>query len=163
MKERREESNQRAKQPGSGGPSGQEGRTVCTGYADCPPRYRGLSARVRRIVRPGPRTVRKSQQNHQWRTPKNRPSAGSTRTVRQAPADCPLLCSGSSETSSNQNSKPKRIESEAEQEHEEHATNTAPADCPPAPHGLSAPHGRRQEQHDPEGQLPQLITGSPKW
>jgi hypothetical protein len=47
---RREESNQRAKHPGSGGPSGQERRTVRTGHADRPPMYRGLSAQVRRTV-----------------------------------------------------------------------------------------------------------------
>jgi hypothetical protein len=84
-----EESNQEAKRTGSGAPSGQERRTVRTGHADRPPMYRGLSAQVRRTVRPGPRTVRQSQQNHQKRTPKNGPSAGSTRTVRQAPADRP--------------------------------------------------------------------------
>jgi hypothetical protein len=155
--------NQRAKQPGSGGPSGQEWRTARTGHADYPPRYRGLSARVRWTVRPGPRTVRKIQQNLQQRTPKNGLSAGSTRTVRQAPADCPCLCCGPSETSSNQNSKPKQIESEAEQEHEEHSTNTALVDRPPQPCGLFVPHGQRQKLLDPEGQLPQLITESPKW
>jgi hypothetical protein len=57
-KERREESNQETKQPGSGGPSSQEGRTVRTSQADRPPRYRGLSAQVRRTVQPGARIVR---------------------------------------------------------------------------------------------------------
>jgi hypothetical protein len=51
-KEGREESNQRTKQPGSGGLSGQVGRTVRTGRADCPAGYRGLSAPVPRTVRP---------------------------------------------------------------------------------------------------------------
>jgi hypothetical protein len=88
-KKGREESNQEAKHTGSGGPSGQERRTVRTGHADRPPMYRGLSTQVRRTVRPGPRTVRQNQQNHQKRTPKNGPSAGSTRNVRQAPADRP--------------------------------------------------------------------------
>jgi hypothetical protein len=44
--------NQRAKQAGSGGLSGQGGRTVRTGRADCPAGYRGLSAPVPRTVRP---------------------------------------------------------------------------------------------------------------
>jgi hypothetical protein len=49
---RREESNQRAKQPGSGGLSGQVGQTVHTYRMDCPAGYRGLSAPVPRTVRP---------------------------------------------------------------------------------------------------------------
>jgi hypothetical protein len=44
-KKGREESNQETKHTGSGGPSGQERRTVRTGHADRPPMYRGLSAR----------------------------------------------------------------------------------------------------------------------
>jgi hypothetical protein len=48
---RREESNQGTKQPGSGEPSGQEGRTVRTGHADCPASCRGLSGQLPRTVR----------------------------------------------------------------------------------------------------------------
>jgi hypothetical protein len=88
-KEGRKEPNQRAKQPGSGGLSGQAGRTVRKGRADCPAGYRGLSAPLPQTVRLEPRTIRKRQQNLQRRTANNGPSAGSTRTVRQAPADCP--------------------------------------------------------------------------
>jgi hypothetical protein len=86
---RREESNQETKLLGSGGLSGQAGRTVRKGRADCPAVYRGLSAPLPRTVRPEARIVRKRQQNLQRRTANNGPSAGSTRTVRQAPADCP--------------------------------------------------------------------------
>jgi hypothetical protein len=159
---RREESNKGTKQPGSGGPSGQEGRTIRTGHADCPACCRGLSAPVPRTVRPWAADCPLKQKEPPVANAENGPSAGSTQTVRQAPADCQHLCCGPSETSSNQDSKPKWIESEAEQEHEEHTTNTALADRPPPPRGLSAPHGQRQTQRDPEGQYHQLITGSPK-
>jgi hypothetical protein len=114
----------------------------------------------------------KSKAARLWRTVRPRgadyphgprePSANVPRTVRQAPADCPPGTRGASETSPNQNSKTQRIESEAEQEREEHATNTARADRPPPPRGLSALHGQTQKQPDFEGQLPLLITGSPK-
>jgi hypothetical protein len=138
---RRKESNQGTKLPASGGLSGQVGRTVRKGHADCPAGYRGLSAPFPRTVRPELRTVRKRHQNHQRRTANNGPSARSTRTVRQAPADRPPSTRGRFETSSNQNSKTPRIQSEAKQEHEEHATNTHGADHPPGPRGPSARHG----------------------
>jgi hypothetical protein len=63
----REESNQEAKHSGSGGPSGQEGRTVRTGHSDHPACCRGLSAHTPRTVRPFAATVRKSKQNLQRR------------------------------------------------------------------------------------------------
>jgi hypothetical protein len=156
---RREESNQGTKLPGSGGLSGQAGQTVRKGRADCPAGYCGLSAPLLRTVRPEPRTVRKRQQNLQRRTANNGPSAGSTRTVRQTPADCPPGTCGPSKTSPNQNSKTPRIESEAEQEH---AMNRHGADRLPGPRGPSARHGQSRKLLDPEGQLLQSITGSPK-
>jgi hypothetical protein len=80
---RREESNQETKQPGSGGPSGQEGRTVRTGRADCPAGYRGLSA-------PVPRTVRPRAADRPL-NPTEPPVANpEKRTVRGEHADCPL-------------------------------------------------------------------------
>jgi hypothetical protein len=159
---RREESNQETKLPGSGGLSGQAGRTVRKGHADCPAGYRGLSAPLRQTVRPEPRTVRKRQQNLQRRTANNRPSAGSTRTVRQAPADSPPGTRGPSETLPNQNLKPRRIENKHDQEHEEHATNTHGADRPLGPRGPSVRHGQSRKLLDPESQHSQSITGSPK-
>jgi hypothetical protein len=51
-KKGREESNQEAKHIGSGGPSGQEGRTVRTGLVDRPACCRGPSAPTLRIVWP---------------------------------------------------------------------------------------------------------------
>jgi hypothetical protein len=161
--ERREESNQETKQPDSGGLSGHVGRTVRKGRADCPAGYCGLSAPLPRTVRPEPRTIRKRQQNLQRRTTNNGPSAGSTRTVRQAPADCPPGTHGPYETSPNQNSKTPRIESEAEEEHEEHATNSQAADRLPHARGPSAPCGQSRKLLDLEGQHLQSITGSPKW
>jgi hypothetical protein len=153
---RRQESNQETRQPGSGGLSGQAGWTVRKGHADCPIGYRGLSAPLPRTVPPEPRTVRKRQQNLQRRNANNGPSAGSTRTVRQAPADCPPSTRGPSETSPNQNSKTPRIESEAEQEHEEHATNMNGADRPPGPRGPSARHGQSRKLLDPRRSTPPI-------
>jgi hypothetical protein len=161
-KRRREESNQETKQPGSGGLSGQAGRTVRKGRADCSAGYCGLSAPLPRTVRPEPRTVRKRQQNLQRRTANNGLSAGSTRTVRQAPADCPPGTRGPSETSPNQNSKTPWIESEAEQEHEERVTNSQAADRPPHACGPSAPCGQSRKLLDLKGQHLQSITGTPK-
>jgi hypothetical protein len=146
---RREESNQETKLPASGGLSGQAGRTVRKGRADCPIGYRGLSAPLPRTVRPEPLTVRKRHQIHQRRTANNGPSAGSTRTVRQAPADRPPSTRGPSETSSNQNSKPGRIETKGEQEHEEHLKNTRGADRPPGRRRPSARHGQSRKTARP--------------
>jgi hypothetical protein len=160
---RREESNQGTKLPGTGGLSGQAGRTVRKDRADSPAGYRGLSAPLPRTVRPEPRTVQKRQQNLQRRTVNNGPSAGSTWTVRQAHADYLPGTRGPSETSLNQNSKTPWIESKAEQEHEEHATNRHGADRPPGPRGPSARHGQSRKLLDLEGQLLQSITGPPKW
>jgi hypothetical protein len=91
---RREESNQETNQPGSGGPSGQEGRTVRTSQADRPPRYRGLSAQVRRTVRPGRElSVKTNRTSRREPRKMDRPrgarglSARHPRTVRPAHAD----------------------------------------------------------------------------
>jgi hypothetical protein len=150
----REESNQEANHSASGGPSGQAGRTVRKGRADCLAGYRGLSAPLLRTVRPEPRTVRKRHQNHQRCTANNGPSAGSTRTVRQAPPDRPPSTRGLSETSSNQNSKPWRIETKGEQEHEEHLTNTRGADRPPGRRGPSARHRQSRKTARPRRSTP---------
>jgi hypothetical protein len=85
----REESTQEAKYTGSGGPSGQEGRTVRTGHADRPHGYRRLFAHTPRTVRPyaANRPIKHTEPPET--TPNNGPSAGSTRIVHQAPADRP--------------------------------------------------------------------------
>jgi hypothetical protein len=136
-------------------------RTVRPGRADCPHGPRGLSAKVPRTIRTGTADCPawtadcpKKPTEPPVANPENGPSAGSTRTVCQAPADCPCLCCRPSETSSNQNSKPKWIESKDKQEHEEHSTNTALADRPPQPRGLSAPQGQRQKLLDPKVNSP---------
>jgi hypothetical protein len=95
----REESNQETKHSGSGGPSGQEGRTVRKGLADRPACCHGLSAHTPQTVRPCATDHPKKQTEPPETTPNNGPSAGSMRTVRQAPtdrppavADCPKPC-----------------------------------------------------------------------
>jgi hypothetical protein len=85
----REESKQEAKLTGSGGPSGQEGRTVRTGLADCLGFCRGPSAPTLRTVRPYTADRPLNHTEPTETTRENGPSAGSTRTVRQAPADRP--------------------------------------------------------------------------
>jgi hypothetical protein len=151
----REESNRGTKLPATGGLSGQVGRTVSKGRADCPAGYCGLSA-------PVPRTVRPRAADRPFKPTEPPVANPEKRTVRGEHANYLPGTRGPSETSSNENSKPQRIESEAEQEHEEHATNTARSDRPPPPRGLSALHGQTQKQPDPEGQHLQSITGSPK-
>jgi hypothetical protein len=147
MKERREESNQGAKLSGTGGLSGQEGRTVRTGHMDSPARSRGHSVKANRTTRDEPR-----------KTDCPRGPGGPS-----APdPDRPLLKLGPSANRLQQNLTQNRIENEDKQEHDEHTKNTVPADYPPGTRGLSAPHGQRQEQLDPAGQLLQLVTGSPK-
>jgi hypothetical protein len=79
---RREESNQGTKQSGSGGPSGQEGRTVRTGHADRPAGYRGLSAPVLRTVRPKATDRPLNPTEPAVANPEKR-------TVRGEHADCP--------------------------------------------------------------------------
>jgi hypothetical protein len=144
-------------------------RTVRPGGADCPHEPRGPSAKV-------PRTVRTGTAGHPaWAAdcplkptepreanPEKRTVRGSTRTVRQAPADCPPDTRGPSETSPNQNSKTQRIENEGEQEHEEHTTNSQVADRPPHARGLSAPCGQSRKLLDREGQPLQSSTRSTK-
>jgi hypothetical protein len=127
----REESNQEAKLTGSGGPSGQEGRTVRTDLADRPAGCRGPSAPPLRTVRPytADRPLNHTEPTEAHHEP---------RTVRGEHVDCPpgtrgpsALCWGPSETPSNRNSKSRRIETKGEQEHEEHGTNWSGADRPP--------------------------------
>jgi hypothetical protein len=142
-------------------------RTIFIGSHSLPPLWSPnqsfrLSAPLPWTVRPEPRTVQKRQQNLQRRTANNGPSAGSMRTVRQAPADCSPGTRGPSETLPNQNLKPRWIENKNEQEHEEHTTNTHDADRPPGPRGPSARHGQSRKLLNPEGQLLQSITGSPE-
>jgi hypothetical protein len=153
-KKGRKESNQEVKHTGSGGPSGQEGRTVRTGHADRPVCCRGPSAPTPRTVRPyaADRPIKHTEPPET--TPNNGPSAGSMRTVRQAPTDRPPSTRGPSETSSNQNSKPRWIEMKGEQEHEEHPTNTRGADRPPGRRGPSARHGQSRKTARPRRSTP---------
>jgi hypothetical protein len=129
-----------------GGPSALATRTVRQCTADCPHRYggpsglgRGLSVKTNKTTRNEPRK----------------------RTVRGEHADCPpgtrgpsACCCGPSETSSNQNSKSRRIETKGEQEHEEHLTNTCGADRPPGRRGPSARHGHSRKTARPRRSTP---------
>jgi hypothetical protein len=149
------------------------GRTVRPGRADCPQRPRGQSGQV-------PRTVRKGHADRP--AGGHGPSVKDNRTTRTDPRktdrpcrlggpsarvpDHPLLKLGPS--SNRQQRKPKtksdrkQRRARTRRTREEHATNSTCADCPPTPRGLSAPHGQSRKLLDPEGQLSQSITGSPK-
>jgi hypothetical protein len=96
MKERREESNQRAKQQGSGGPSGQEGglsaratRTVHQGTADRPHGYVEPSSLSRRLSVKANRTSSSEPRKTDRPRGARGLSARHPRTVRAAVADCP--------------------------------------------------------------------------
>jgi hypothetical protein len=131
--------------------------------ADHPARRGGLSARATRTVRQctadclhrygGPSGLGRGLSVKANRTTKSKPEK---RTVHGEHADRPLgtrgpsaHCCGLSETSSNQNSKPRRIETKGEQEHEEHPTNTCGADRPPGRRGPSARHGQSRKTARP--------------
>jgi hypothetical protein len=137
----REESNQEAKLPPSGGPSGQAGRTVRDGRADlrkgtadCPHPCRGLSGlsrgpsvKANRTTRTDPRKTDRPR----------RPGGLSARAT-----DRPLLKLGPSANRLQRKPKTKPDQNETKQEHEKCPTNWLLADCPPAPRGPSVPHGQ---------------------
>jgi hypothetical protein len=137
----REESNQEAKLPASGGPSGQAGglsamaaRTVRQGTADCPHPCRGLSGlsrgpsvKANRTTRTDPRKTGRPR----------RPGGPSARAT-----DRPLLKLGPSANRLQRKPKTKPDQNETKQEHKERLTNWLLADCPPTPRGPSAPHGQ---------------------
>jgi hypothetical protein len=155
------ESNQGTKHSGSGGPSGQVGRTDRTGHADRPACCRGLSAHTPQTVRPCTADRPKKQTEPPETTPDNGPSAGSTRTVCQAPANRPPGTRGPSETSPNENSKPQRIETKGEQEREEHLTNRDGADCPPGPRGPFARCRQSRKRTTPKVNSPKSSSDFP--
>jgi hypothetical protein len=165
----REESNQEAKLTGSGGPSGQEGRTVRTGLADRPACCRGPSGLLPRTVHANTADRPALRRGPSVKSHRTNRSNLRKRTVRGEHADYPpgtrgpsARCCGPSETPSNQNSKSRWIETKGEQEHEEHRTNSCGADRPPGERGPSARHGQSRNTPDLEGQLPQIIIGFPK-
>jgi hypothetical protein len=137
------------------------GRTVRTGHADRPACCRGLSAHTTQIVRPCTADRPKKQIEPPEMTPNNGPSAGSTRTVRQAPADRPPGTRGPSKTSPNENSKPRWIETNGEEEHEEHPTNRDGADCPPSPRGPSARCRQSRKRTTPKVNSPKSSSDFP--
>jgi hypothetical protein len=157
----REESNQEAKLTGSGGLSGQEGRTVRTGLADCPACCHGPSA-------PTPLTVRPYAADCPLNHTEPTEAHHAPRTVRREHADCPpgtrgpsALCCGPSETPSNRKPKSRRIETKGEKDHEEHGTNTSGADRLPGGRGPSARLGQSRKMPDLESQLPKSSSDFP--
>jgi hypothetical protein len=143
-------------------------RTVRPRGADRPHGPRGRFGLLPRTVRTHTRTIRpcatdrpKRQTEPPETTPNNGPSVGSTRTVRQAPADRPPGTRGPSETSPNENSKPRRIETKGEQEHEEHPMNRDGADCPPGPRGPSARCRKSRKRTTPKVNSPKSSSDFP--
>jgi hypothetical protein len=133
----REESNKEAKHTGSGGPSGQEGRTVRTGHADRPARCRGPSAHTPRTFRPFAADRSKKQTEPPESTPNNGPSAGSTRTVRQAPADrppaasdCPKPCPTKTQSHDGSKVKPSKNSKNTGRTRTSRTVRHLLADCP---------------------------------
>jgi hypothetical protein len=137
----REESNQEAKLPASGGPSGQAGQTVRDGRATvrqgtavCPHPCRGLSGLSRRPSVKANRTTRTDPRKTDRPRRPGGPSARAT--------DRPLLKLGPSANQLQRKPKTRPDQNETKQEHEERPTNLLLADCPPAPRRPSAPHGQ---------------------
>jgi hypothetical protein len=154
-KRSREESNQGTKLPGSGGLSGQVGRTVRKAYADSPARCRGHSARTTQTVRP--------EATDRPLNPTEPPEpTREKRTVREDQADRPLLKLGPSANWLQRKPKTKPDRTETNQEHEEHHDELHVPDRSPPAHGLSTPYGQNRKLPDLEGQPLQSITGSPK-
>jgi hypothetical protein len=158
----REESNQEAKHTGSGGPSGEEGRTVRTGHADRPACYRGLSAPTPRTIRPCAVDRPKKLTEPQETTPNSGPSSGSMRTVRQAPADrppaaadCPKPRPTKTQSHDGSKAKPSKNTKNTGRACSSWTIRRPHADCPPLT-------DRTEKQPDPEGQLPQIIIEFPK-
>jgi hypothetical protein len=142
---------------------------ACQALADCPARRGGPSALATWTVRPGAadspaRSRRQSVKDN--RTTKDEPGKSDCPRGPGGPSapdpDRPLLKLGPSANWLQQKPNPKPDRKRRQARTRKHAKNTVPADCPPGTCGLSAPHGQRQEQLDPAGQLLQLITGSPK-
>jgi hypothetical protein len=119
-----------------------------SGHADRPAGGHGPSVKDNRTTRTDPRKTDRPR----------RPGAPSARVP-----DRPLLKLG---PSANRLQRKPKTKSDRKQRrvrtHDEHATNSTRTDCPPTPRGLSAPHGQSRNLLDPEGQLSQSITGSPK-
>jgi hypothetical protein len=98
MKERREESNQRTKQPGSGDCPARRGRlsaratrTVRQGTADCPHRYGGPSGLGRRLSVKANRTSSREPRKTDRPRGARGPSARHPWTIRTSAADRPKL------------------------------------------------------------------------
>jgi hypothetical protein len=130
--------------------------------ADRPARRGGPSALALWTVRPAAADRMALRRGPSVKSHRTNRSIPRKRTVRGEHADCPPGTRGPSETPSNQNSKTRRIKMKGEQEHEEHRTNSQPADHPRPPCGPSAPRGQSRRLLDLEGQLPQIIVGFPK-
>jgi hypothetical protein len=137
MKEGREETNQGTKHSGSGGPSGQVGRTVRTGHVDRPACCRGLSARTLRTVRPFAADRPKKQTEPPETTLNNGPSTGSTRTVRQAPADrppsaadCPKPCPTKTQGHDGSKAKPSKNTKNTGRTRSSRTVRRSLVDCP---------------------------------
>jgi hypothetical protein len=139
---------------GQGGLSAMAARTVRQGTADCPHPCRGLSGLSRRPSVKANRTTRTDpiKTDHP-----RRPGGPSARAT-----DCPLLKLGPSANRLQRKPKTKLDQTKTKQEHEEHHDELGWR-------GLSAWSSRtvREVQtelktHDPESQLSQSITGSPR-
>jgi hypothetical protein len=133
MKERREESNQRAKQPGSGGPSGQEGRTVRTGHADCPAKSGGLSGLGRGLSDKANRTSSSELRKTDRPRGARGPSARHPRTVRASAADRPKPRQTKTQNQNRSKTKPSKNTNNTRRTQHPQTVRQPHADCPRLP------------------------------
>jgi hypothetical protein len=152
---RRKESNQGTELPASGGLSGQTGRTVRKGRADCPHPCRGSSGLSRGLSEKDNRTSKDSPRITDRPRGARGLSARHPRTVRLAHVDHPKL-------RPNKTRKHRGSKAKSSKNTKDTTTNSAHADRPPPPRGLSALREQTQKQPDLESQHLQFITGSPK-
>jgi hypothetical protein len=159
---RGKESNQRTKLSALSGLSGQAGRTVCKGRGDSPARCRGQSARDTRTVRSEAtdRPLRTTEPPEPTREKQNvREDRGPSARV----PDRPLLKLGSS--AKRLQRKPKTKPDRKQRRARTRRTREQHAYRGPSATASRTVRAARTEQKklDPEGQLSQSITGSPKW
>jgi hypothetical protein len=138
-----------------GGRSAKAARTVWQGITDCPHPCREPSGLSRGLCEKDNRTSRDAPRITDRLRGARGLSARHPRTVRPSHADGPKLRPNKTRKHRGSKAKPSKNTKNT-------TTNSARADRPPPPRGLSALREQTQKQADLESQHLQSITGSPK-
>jgi hypothetical protein len=154
----REESNQEAKLPASGGPSSQAGQTVRggpRGPSGCPHPCRGLSGLSRGPSVKANRTSSSEPRKTDCPRGARGLSARHPRTVRPGHADHPKLRPTKTQSHDGSKRKASKNTKNTRRTAPARTVRRHPADCPPYT-------DKTEKLHDLEGQLPLIIIGFPK-